>query len=457
MLDNFALSPSTEHWYSSPMINLRDDHIALGEEIARLAGRVNVATHRLLTCVRLFDVSEGWHRQGAQTCAHWLTWRIGIDPGAAREKVRVARALGMLPAIDQVFGEGRLSYAQVRAVTRIATPENEQRVLEIALAATGAQLERICRGFRRATEADKEHADERQVRARTLGDGLVKLEVVLSADEAELVMQALSAGRKALSGGAIPSEAGALAVRARVGRAEPSPAPRATAADALGHIVSTFLARPGDDAGAPLTDGPRGEVVLHVDQDLVSDDRTLAATLGDGTRVSAETLRRVACDGGLVVAVSDTQGQTLDVGRRTRAIPAAIRRAMLLRDRHCRFPGCANRAFLHGHHVQHWMHGGRTSLDNLLTLCSFHHRQVHERGFELRLTKSGDVEAWAPDGKCLAAVPTVQPEPAVFEWTDGGWDARDGRRPDGDGTFPLPMWDGEPVDYGACVDALIRY
>ena len=439
------------------MLASPDDHIALGEEIARLAGRVNVATHRLLACVRLFDVSEGWHRQGAQSCAHWLTWRIGIDPGAAREKVRVARALGTLPAIDRVFGEGRLSYAQVRAVTRIATPENEQRVLEIALAATGAQLERICRGFRRATEADKEHAAERQVRARTLGDGLVKLEVVLSADEAELVMQALTAGRRALSGASRASEDDGQAARGRVGGPEPFPAPRATAADALVHMVSAFLAQEDDGAGAPITDGPRGEVVLHVDQDLVSDDRTLAATLGDGTRVSAETLRRVACDGGVVVAVSETQGQILDIGRRTRAIPAAIRRAMLLRDRHCRFPGCANRAFLHGHHVQHWMHGGRTSLDNLLTLCSFHHRQVHEGGFELRLTNSGDVEAWAPSGNCLAAVPAVQPEPGVFEWTDGGWDAHDGGRPDSDGALPLPMWDGEPVDYSACVDALIRY
>lgn len=439
------------------MIGSPDDHVALGEEIARLAGRVNVATHRLLACVRMFDVSEGWHRQGAQSCAHWLTWRIGIDPGAAREKVRVARALGTLPAIDGVFGEGRLSYAQVRAVTRIATRENEHRVLEIALAATGAQLERICRGFRRATEADKEQAADRQVRARTLGDGLVKLEVVLSADEAELVMQALTAGRRALSGAARASEDDGQVARGRVGGAEPSPAPRATAADALVHMVSAFLAQEDHGAGASISDGARGEVVLHVDQDLVSDDRTLAATLGDGTRVSAETLRRVACDGGVVVAVSDPHGQVLDIGRRTRAIPAAIRRAMLLRDRHCRFPGCANRAFLHGHHVQHWMHGGRTSLDNLLTLCSFHHRQVHEGGFELRLTGSGDVEAWAPGGKRLAAVPAVQPEPGVFEWTDGGWDARDGGRPDGDGTFPLPMWDGEPVDYGACVDALIRY
>jgi len=132
---------------------------------------MNVATHRMLTCIREFDAAEGWHRQGAQSCAHWLTWRIGLNPGAAREKVRVARALGGLPALDRVFAEGRLSYAQVRAVTRIATPENEERVVDIAVASTGAQLERICRGFRKATQADEAHAAERSVRARVLGDG----------------------------------------------------------------------------------------------------------------------------------------------------------------------------------------------------------------------------------------------------------------------------------------------
>ena len=454
----FSFFSATEPKFSYTdlaMIN-PSDHVALGEEIARLAGRVNVANQRLLACIRQFDVSEGWHRQGALSCAHWLTWRIGIDPGAAREKVRVARALGGLPEIDRVFGEGRLSYAQVRAVTRIATPENEARVLEIALAATGAQLERICRGFRRATDADREHATDRRVRARALGDGLVRLEVVLSSDEAELVMSALTAGRKALSPGAAEAEDDATGWPSRSAGTGPCPAPGASAADVLVHMASGFLARGNGDAGLHPADGPRGEVVLHVDQDLVSQDRTIAATLADGTHVSAETLRRVACDGGLVVAVSDAQGNVLDVGRRTRSIPAAIRRAMMLRDRHCRFPGCANQAFLHGHHVHHWIHGGTTSLDNLLTLCSFHHRQVHEGGFELRFTKAGDVEAWSPDGKRLPAVPVVRPDPGVSEWIEGRWDSGDAGLPVSDGAFPMPMWDGEPVDYGACVDALLR-
>ena len=452
------------------------DHVALGEEIARLAARVNVATHRMLVCVRAFDRAEGWHREGAQSCAHWLTWRIGIDPGVAREKVRVARALGGLPEIDRVFAEGRLSYSQVRAVTRIATPENEARVLDIALAATGAQLERICRGFRKATELDEVQAAERRVRARVLGNGLVRLEVVLSADEADLMMKALEAARDRLSPREKPpasdpttpladageqesewQEAGKprAAGRRAGGLGAEGEAPRASAADALVHLASSFLARGDVDTASPPSGSPRSEVVVHLEPDLASPDGALAATLQDGTHVAAEALRRVACDDGVVVVASDPTGQILDVGRRTRAIPTAIRRALLSRDRHCRFPGCANQAFLHGHHIQHWIHGGPTTLENLLTLCSFHHRQVHEGGFHVSLTAGAEVEVWTPDGRRLPAVPRLAPDPGTIDWLDGAWDPRDGTRPSFDGPLPLPIWDGEPPDYEAAVDALI--
>src|SRR5262245_61516484 len=159
------------------------DDESLGDEIATLAARLSAATHQLLTCIRRFDEAEGWHRQWAQSCAHWLTWRIGLDPATAREKVRVARALGGLPRIDDAFARGRLSYAQVRAITRVATPANEENVLMIALAATGAQLERICRRFRTAKAevtgvCDPDAATDRRIRARPLGGGQVKLEIV---------------------------------------------------------------------------------------------------------------------------------------------------------------------------------------------------------------------------------------------------------------------------------------
>src|SRR3954466_6504120 len=171
-----------------------NDNVALGDEIADIAGRINVATHRLLTCVRQFDEAEAWFEQGAQSCAHWLTWRVGLDPGTAREKVRVARALGALPAIDEAFAAGRVSYAQVRAMT-----DNEARVLAVALEATGAQLERICRALKRATAPEAEQAADRRVRARALGSGLVKLVVVVSPDEADVLIRAIERARAAMT------------------------------------------------------------------------------------------------------------------------------------------------------------------------------------------------------------------------------------------------------------------
>ena len=129
----------------------------LGEEIASLAAHLDAATHRLLECIRQFDDAHGWHDQGALSCAHWLAWRTGLDTATAREKVRVARALGSLPAIDEALRQARLSYAKVRALTRVATPENEALLLKLALEATGAQLERLCRGYRSVLAADEAH------------------------------------------------------------------------------------------------------------------------------------------------------------------------------------------------------------------------------------------------------------------------------------------------------------
>jgi len=200
---------------------------------------------------------------------------------------RVARALGALPKIDVAFAAGRLSYAQVRAITRIATAANEDPVLELALAATGAQLERICRGFRKATAVDVEAASARCVRARTLGDGMVRLELVVSADEADLVMKAIESARRELSPAPAKPDP---AVKKSAPRA-----PRATAADAVMHMVQSYLAPAQPDTDSGKLGPGHAEILIHVDHELTSHDGALTAKLEDGTHVSAETLRRVAC------------------------------------------------------------------------------------------------------------------------------------------------------------------
>jgi len=116
----------------------------LGDEIAALAAHLHAATHRLLLLIAEFDGLRGWEQGGFRSCAHWLAFRTGIDLGAAREKVRAARSLESLPDTSAAMARGELSFAKVRALTRVATADNEAQLLELARSGTAAQPERGC-------------------------------------------------------------------------------------------------------------------------------------------------------------------------------------------------------------------------------------------------------------------------------------------------------------------------
>ncbi|HXU00053.1 MAG TPA: DUF222 domain-containing protein [Polyangia bacterium] len=424
--------------------------LCLADQIAVLAAQVDVGMHRLLTCVRQFDESEEWGQQGARTCADWLAWRIGLAPGAAREKVRVARALAKLPAIDAAMANGRLSYAKVRALTRVATVANEARLVEIALAATGAQLERLCRRFRRVIDdggipgmeaAVDPSCDPRGVRVRNTDAGHVRIEVTLDPADAALVLAAIDRVRDDLRAVTATTERVSAETRAR--NAAPTVRPIVP-----GRLDGLIAIAERTMAPVPQTEAADGgntfvpHVVIHLDQAVFGPDGAREAYLDDGTRVSAETFRRVSCDSALVAVTTGVDGRVLDVGRKTRAVPVAIRRALWSRDRGCRFPMCSNRRFFHAHHVEHWAHGGPTSLDNLVLLCSFHHRLLHEGGFKMSLAANGAARFFTSRDREIAIVPDVPPAatappPAVVD-TD----------------INLCGWDGEPVDYDAAVDAM---
>jgi hypothetical protein len=151
----------------------------LGDEIAELAAHLDAATARLLALIREFDARGGWNT-GFRSCAAWLAWRVGLDLGAARERVRVARALGTLPLFAQALARGELSYAKVRALTRVATPETEARLLAVGRAGTAAHVEGIVRGWRRvdrqaeARETARRHAS-RALHLHQDEDGMVVL------------------------------------------------------------------------------------------------------------------------------------------------------------------------------------------------------------------------------------------------------------------------------------------
>jgi len=180
-------------------------------------------------------------------------------------------------------------------------------------------------------------------------------------------------------------------------------------ADALGLLAERALAA-GFGSEAPISGSraARYQVVLHVEEPtLTADGEPGRSDLEDGTRVSAEASRRIACDAGLVQVTRSTgPGQpVLNVGRRTRTIPPALRRALEARDRGCRFPGCGSR-FTDAHHVRHWADGGDTSLANTLLLCRHHHRLVHEGGWRI---------AWWGEGRPLFL------DPRGGEHFDGRW------------------------------------
>jgi 5-methylcytosine-specific restriction endonuclease McrA len=373
----------------------------LGDEIAELSAHLDAATARLLSMIREFDARGGWNT-GFRSCAAWLSWRVGLDLGAARERVRVARALETLPLLAEALACGQLSYAKVRALTRVATPETEARLLGVGREGTAAHVERIVRGWRcvdrraEARETALRHAG-RALHVSQDEDGMVVLRGRLEPEVGALLIQALAAAREALYQRArVPDGAGE---HGNISAEMPSLAQRQ--ADALALLAETALHH-GLDPGTP---GERYQVVVHVDAPVLADpEQSGQSVLEDGARVSAETSQRLACDASRVVMRHDEEGRVVEIGARTRTIPPALRRALHHRDRGCRFPGCGVR-FGQGHHLRHWAHGGPTTLSNLALLCRRHHRAVHEEGYQVARGPDGALRFRRPDGRPLPEVP----------------------------------------------------
>jgi len=174
----------------------------LGDRIAELSAHLDAATASLLDLIREFDARGGWNH-GFRCCAHWLSWRVGMDRGAARERVRVARALGSLPRLADALARGELSYAKVRALTRVATPETEERLLAVGKAGTACHVERIVRGWRRVDRVAEASETTRRHKSRALHvyqdeDGMVVIRGRLAPEAGAALMQALAAARETL-------------------------------------------------------------------------------------------------------------------------------------------------------------------------------------------------------------------------------------------------------------------
>ena len=552
----------------------------LGNQIAELSARIDAATYELLCHLHEFDRRHGW--EGWRSCAHWLNWRTGLDLGAAREKLRVAAALADLNHVAAAMARGQLSYSKVRALTRVASPATEARLLAVALCATAAQVERLVRAWRRVDRDAQPDAEQVLLASRALSmqvdeDGMVVLRgrlppevgaVLLRAVEAALEQVPASAdggaptiaqrradalglvAESALAGGLDPGnpadrfqvtvhvQADALPARDPAAAAphvsaetrELSLTPSAALAPAASLVAahsarertgggradraagpgvasesarsprgtSGIESRSADAAGwLPLCEEsaprPRDAKDPNHQEDRstgiacrasLSEQATIAAPhisaatfevseaafervapetdldaglavieQAGGLHLGREAARRVACDAGLVVLRHAADGQVLDVGRRTRTVPSAMRRALLSRDHgQCQFPGCESR-HCDAHHVEHWADGGETRLQNLVLACRYHHRALHEGGFRVvPADTAGQFRFLRPDGTPLPA------EPPMPSWAGAPLAPTDARlAAAGIGIGPhtaTPEWYGESLDLTAALDVL---
>jgi hypothetical protein len=250
------------------------------------------------------------------------------------------------------------------------------------------------------------------MQVRPVGGGIVRIAIQMRADEAAELVAAIDAAR-------VPAET-------RLGESHFS-----SRVDALLAVVRG-------------TDPPRPELTVEVGPNVLDDD--WSARLEDGSRVPAETLRRLACDCGIVPVVTDDTGKTLDVGRKTRSIPAAIRRALRRRDCGCRFPGCSNEAWIEGHHIRPWLHGGETKLDALISLCRKHHRLVHEGGWTVEAC--GEDFLFRNPSGIAATPPTIDDGPTALAAHNSSTGLSITHQTN------RPAWNGLTPDYPMCAAAL---
>jgi hypothetical protein len=392
----------------------------LERQITELAAHINAATCRWLLLVGEFDRREGWAEWGCRSCVHWLSYRCGLSPSAARERVRVARRLGALPATWASFGAGELCFSQVRALTRIATEETERDLIMVARHATAAQLDVVVRAYRgvMAYELGTGRPEDecRYVCCHHDDDGALLIHARLPAEEGALLLAALDAGRDAI----------------REGRRDPAGQPGGHADD---QEAADGPTAPGAGGAAAEAPGSRAAVsyadaLLLMAQTLLSSGRPSAAAAMATRLWSTSTPPSLRTTTRTVAPVSSNTAApcTPRLPAGSPATPASSASSNATAGRslsgarpapcHPRYdapseaatPSPASRAapqrrFLHAPHVDHWARGGRTDLSNLVQLCSHHHRLVHEGGYRVERGPHGSLRFRRPDGQMIAPIP----------------------------------------------------
>lgn len=357
-------------------MNDRATNLELEDRLVSLHALSNANLREQLAAIARLDRREAWRVDGARCMADWLTYRFGYSPGTAKDYVQACHALETLPATAQVFADGLLSWDQLRVIVQFASPEDDEELAREAPGWSMAVLEAQARRARRVSrEQAEEHRRNRFLRVRWNPH-----------DETLRIW------------GRIPGADGRLVEKALDRIAEDAPRDPVSdtylpwdwrCADALVEMASMRL---GADA-----DPDRASLVVHVDESAL---RAFHGTgeLEGGIPLAIEVVRRLACDARVQPVLASAEGELLGVGRMSRTVPHWLLRRLHLRDDTCRFPGCERKLWRQAHHIHHWAHGGPTDEDNLILLCGFHHRLVHEGGWKIRVSPSGRLRFVRPDG-----------------------------------------------------------
>jgi hypothetical protein len=413
----------------------------LEARICELAGHIAAAACQFLVLLAEFDAREGWKEWEVPSCAAWLAWKCQMAPGTAKDHVRVARALVKLPVIRGELEAGRFSYSKVRALARIATPETERDLAEMAESMTAGQVERFAAAHRKCSPgAAHPGPREQKLTWRLNEDGTITITAALRPEDGAVILQALRASRDDLEHPHDkPDPVTGL----------PERVPARDLAEALTDVCSSYLqaktsaadnpdvyqviihagaaavtgGQPGEHqappavhpAGDPLPADPdTGVSAETIPHSTGSPERPMGAGqwhpawldrchVEDGPAISPAALQLIGCNATISTMVHGADGAVLAVGRRTRTPSPALRRAVRERDHYrCRFPGCESRR-TDLHHIRHWANGGETSQDNLILLCRRHHTIVHGKGYVI--TSGGQFRT--RDGKHILTSPPL--------------------------------------------------
>ncbi len=350
--------------------------------------RISCAQRELFCLIGEVDRRETWRDEGARDTAHWLSMRYGISGWKARRWIGAAHALEGLPRLSEALASGDLGIDKVVELTRFASRGTEAGLIRWASEVSCAAVRR--RGDLAARVTREELADAERDRSLSwwyFDEGRrFGLEAELPAAQGAIVARALE--RVARQVPVMPEEEGPWSAPAR-------------RADAL---VAFCSARLASDA-----DPDRATVIIHARAEALQDGSG-NAEIEDGTVIHPETVRRLLCNARVQTVVEDPVGDVVGLGRMSREPSAWMVRQVRYRDRGCRFPGCGTRAFTEAHHIVWWRHGGRTDLDNLLLMCSFHHRLVHEHGWSVTRGPDGVVRWLRPGGARYRAGPSPRVE-----------------------------------------------